>query len=103
MRWELRLATAEAEGGVRIAAAGRLSAATTPRLVEALVAAIGTSNRRIMLDLNGLDYISSTGIRAIQSVAARVQSEGGSLTVEHAQPAVRVALNLAGTPLDDGG
>ena len=96
MRWDFQVSSAEADDGVRIAAEGRLSAAETPRLVEALTAAIRAGRRRILLDLNGLDYISSAGILAIQAATARVQAEGGVLTVENAQPAVRVALNLAG-------
>jgi anti-anti-sigma factor len=95
MRWELRVTSAETQDGVRIAAAGRLSAATAPRLVEALVAAIEVGKRRIVLDLSGLDYISSAGILAIQAAGARVEAEGGALTVENAQPPVRVALDLA--------
>jgi anti-anti-sigma factor len=95
MRWELRVSSAEVDDGVRIAADGRLSAATAPRLAEALAAAIVAGRRRILLDLNGLDYISSAGILAIQAMEARVQAEGGTLTLENAQPAVRVALDLA--------
>ena len=96
MRWELRVSSTQTEDRVRIAADGRLSAATTPRLVQALVAAIEAGERRILLDLNGLDYISSAGVLAIRAASARVDAEGGALTVENAQPAVRVALDLAG-------
>jgi anti-anti-sigma factor len=100
MRWELRVTLEETQDSVRIAAHGRLSAATAPRLVEALAAAIEAGKRRILLDLNGLDYISSAGILAIQAAAARAETEGGALTVENAQPAVRVALDLAGGSLE---
>jgi anti-sigma B factor antagonist len=96
MRWELRVTLEETQDLLRIAAHGRLSAATAPRLVEALVAAIEGGKRRILLDLNELDYISSAGILAIQAAGARVEAGGGTLTVENAQPAVRVALDLAG-------
>jgi anti-anti-sigma factor len=96
MRWELRVTSADTQDGVRIVADGRLSAATAPHLVEALVAAIEVGKRRIVLDLNALDYISSAGILAIQAAGARVEAEGGALTVENAQAAVRVALDLAG-------
>lgn len=78
----------------RIALQGRLSAATTGQLASALAGALGAGHRCILLDLNGLDYISSGGILAIEAASARLEAEGGWLRIEGAQPAVRVALDL---------
>jgi len=66
------------------------------KLPKTTLAAIEAGKRRILLDLNALDYISSAGILAIQAAGARLEAEGGALTVENVQPAVRVALDLAG-------
>lgn len=102
MVWELRI-TADGDDPGRIALEGRLSAATTPRFAAALADAIAAGQRRIMLDLNGLDYISSGGILAIEATAARLRTAGGWLCLTGAQPAVRVALELAGVDLPPEG
>lgn len=83
-----------------IAAEGRLGAATAPTLAERLADAIADGNRRILLDLKGLDYISSAGILALEAVAARLRTDGGTLIVCRPTPPVRLALELAGCPPD---
>jgi anti-anti-sigma factor len=99
MVWELRIKRDIGET-TRIGLEGRLSGATSPQLATALGEVIAAGCRRILLDLKDLNYISSGGIVIIQSAAARLHSEGGSLQLTGAQPAVRVALQLAG--LDPG-
>ena len=98
MVWELRI-TADDGDTVRMSLGGRLSAATAPQLASALGDAIALGRRRILLDLNGLDYISSGGIMAIETAAARLRGDGGWLRLTKPQPAVRVALELAGVDL----
>ena len=95
MVWELRI-TRDGGETTRIGLQGRLSGATSPQLAAVLEEEIAAGNRRIALNLKELDYISSAGIVTIQSVAARLLTEGGSLRLTGAQPAVRVALELAG-------
>ena len=95
MVWDLRITSDKGET-TRIGLKGRLSGATSPQLATALEEAIASGSRRILLDLKDLNYISSGGIVVIQSAAARLQSEGGSLQLTGAQPAVQVALKLAG-------
>jgi anti-anti-sigma factor len=100
MVWELRI-TRDSGEPTRIGLEGRLSGATSAQLASVLGEAIAAGSRRILLDLKDLNYISSGGIGTIQSAAARLLVEGGSLQLTGAQPAVRVALELAG--LDTAG
>lgn len=96
MQWDLRV-TARSDGDVyRLAVSGRLSAATASRLAEALATAIAAGHTGILLDLKELDYISSGGILTLEAAAARLRAEGGWLRLAETQPAVRVALDLAG-------
>jgi anti-anti-sigma factor len=95
MVWDLRI-TCDRGETTRIGLEGRLSGATSPQLAAALDEAIAAGSRRILLDLKDLNYISSGGIVVIQSAVARLHSEGGSLQLTGAQPAVQVALQLAG-------
>lgn len=71
-----------------------------PDLASALSDAIASGDRRIVLDLNGLDYISSAGVMALEITAARLRTEGRELVLRGPTPPVRLALVLAGFPDD---
>jgi anti-anti-sigma factor len=49
----------------------------------------------VVIDLAGVDYLSSPGLRAIVDLATRVQERRGQLIVRGARDAVRVTLGLA--------
>jgi stage II sporulation protein AA (anti-sigma F factor antagonist) len=80
--------------------AGRLAAASCGELTQALMDAIGTGTRRIVVDLSGVDYISSAGLLALEAVAARMRAEGGALVLCGLTVPVRRALDLAGSLVD---
>jgi len=92
--------TTPGDGAVTIALAGRLGAAATPGVAAALSEAIASGFRCISLNLEGLDYISSAGILTLEATAARLRGDGGQLMVGPINPAVRVALELAGFPAE---
>ena len=82
--------------GLELTLAGRLPAAEAGRVSAVLQAAVAGGCRRITLKLEGLDYVSSAGIAAFTAAAAALSASGGTLTLVDAQPAVQVALDLAG-------
>ncbi|MGD0779085.1 MAG: STAS domain-containing protein, partial [Candidatus Solibacter sp.] len=45
--------------------AGRLDAITSPEFEKTCLQCINPDNRRIVLDFEGVEYISSAGLRAI--------------------------------------
>jgi stage II sporulation protein AA (anti-sigma F factor antagonist) len=96
----LRLSPRRAGTTLVIEVTGRVGSAAASELSGALANAITAGDRRIVLDLNGLDYISSAGILAVEGAAARLRSEGGALVLSGVRPPVRLALELAGFPED---
>lgn len=98
--WQLRLTQERRDGLVVVTATGRLGFADAPRLTTALAEAIASGNHRILLELTGLDYISSAGVMALEAAAARLWTEGGELMLSGVTPPVRLALELAGFPAD---
>jgi anti-anti-sigma factor len=80
--------------------AGRLGAAATADLTTALADAVSGADRRIVLDLKGLDYINSAGVMALEIAAARLRSDGRELVLSGPTAPVRLALALAGFPDD---
>jgi anti-sigma B factor antagonist len=99
-RWRLAIAVERRDGELSIAVSGRLGAASAPDLVSVLSDAVAAGDRRIVLNLNELDYISSAGVMALETTAARLRTEGRELILHSPTPPVRLALVLAGFPDD---
>jgi anti-anti-sigma factor len=98
--WRLELAQDHRDGLLVVTATGRIGSAEVPRLAALLTDAIAAGNRRILLDLKGVDYISSAGVIALEAAAARLRTDRGELTLSGVTPPVRLALELAGFPPD---
>ena len=79
-----------------LAAHGRLSNRTAPALKSALDALGDAQGAGFVLDLAGVDYISSAGLRAVEHASQRLRVTGGMLVVCGLQEPVRVAFALAG-------
>ena len=79
-----------------VTVAGRVDSATAPDFEKALQSLIQANRNQIVLDLNGVDYMSSAGIRGMVSSLKAAKGGGGDLRL--AQPSTRVkeVLELAG-------
>ena len=75
---------------------GRVSHRTAPDLATALDSATGSPGSGVVLDLSGVDYISSAGLRAVETAASRMKGSGRGLVVCGLRDAVSVAFDLAG-------
>ena len=68
--------------GVRlIEVFGELDLATAPRLCARLDAARGQRVRRVVVDLTGVDFCDSTGLRALMGASTELRHAGGKLAV----------------------
>lgn len=94
--WYLILDRVDADGVAVITAAGRVSQRTAPDLHRVLTAAIDSSRRGVVLDVSGVDYISSAGLRVLEQAAARLGSDHRSLVLCQLQDPVSAAISLAG-------
>jgi anti-anti-sigma factor len=74
---------------------GRLGTLSSGELIEALVAAIRAGEHRLVLDLEGMDYVSSAGLLAIDAVLGRLHQAGGVLVLCNLAEPVRLACELA--------
>lgn len=75
---------------------GRVDSATAPELENSLKQLVESDKVRLVLDLAGVDYMSSAGLRAMVSTLKSVKRASGDLRL--ANPSARVAevLRLAG-------
>ncbi len=73
---------------------GRLDTTTSSELEEA-IAAVGGAEA-IRLDLRGLEYISSAGLRVLLKTEKALREKGGSLTLEAPTEEVMEVLRITG-------
>jgi anti-anti-sigma factor len=92
-----RLAVAlKYRGGVaRLALAGELDLACVPRF-EALVASAFVMADRCLIDLGELEFVDSSGIRALIRARRRAAESGAMLELANATPAIARVLTQAG-------
>lgn len=92
----MQIAEVRVDGVVAVAPAGRIDTTTAPLLDQHLVALLGGGHRRLVVDLSGVDYISSAGLRVLLLLARRVQEARGRLALCGLGDAVRQVFQLAG-------
>jgi sigma-B regulation protein RsbU (phosphoserine phosphatase) len=75
---------------------GRLDAQTAPELDAAAIAAGEgvNDNATIVLDMKGLEYISSAGLRSIAKLRRAMQARGGTVLLVNPQPQVRKVFDI---------
>lgn len=93
------LRTTEAADGVRLSFTGELDLASAPRVDEELERVERDGPPRVILDLRGLTFMDSTGLRLIASADARAREDGRRLTIIQGPAAVRRVFEI--TRLDE--
>ena len=75
--------------------AGEIDVSTVPSLKERLFP-LADGGRPLIVDLNGITFIDSTGLGALVATARRASEHGGSLHAVCSQPQTRRLLWLTG-------
>jgi len=91
---QLTLTAGERGGFPALRAAGPLDSATHTVLDEQLAAIRARKPRALILDLAGVDYISSAGARVILAAHRALKAAGGALALIHLQPPVRIVFEV---------
>jgi anti-anti-sigma factor len=96
LRWPLRIAEQRRDGVLVLTLTGRLGAASAAPFAANLTQFIEQGHVRMVLDLAGVDYISSAGLNAVRAAAALCVSHHGALALCGLTDPVRIALDLGG-------
>ena len=79
-----------------LAPAGRLDSVTSNELEKHVAARLDAGERRLLVDLAGVEYISSAGLRVLLMAAKRLKEPPAALVLCGLGPGVRTVLELAG-------
>lgn len=75
---------------------GRMDALTAPNFESNLCCIIDRGEKKIVIDLGELEYISSAGLRAVLSTAKRVKAAQGSLAFANLSGMVSEVFDISG-------
>ena len=95
-RGPLNIST-ERQGGALIAVAeGRVDGANALEFHEALEAAINPDDTGMVLDFEGISYISSAGLRVVLLVAKTLQKQSAKMAVCSLSESIREIFEISG-------
>lgn len=75
---------------------GRLDSVSSPMAEKKVFDAINNGNGKILLELLGLTYISSAGMRMLLSTTKKIRSLSGKLCICNMTPNVLDVLKMSG-------
>ena len=81
---------------VTLGLSGKLDATTAKTFEEKLLSQIESGERRFVINLAQLDYISSAGLRVLLVAAKRLNSANGKILLCSLQGPVREVFDIAG-------
>jgi anti-sigma B factor antagonist len=95
----LEILTRQVDGGATVVApTGRLDVAGAPTLKDAVSEALKNGQPRLVIDMEGVSFVDSTGLGSVIAALKQVRSSQGELRLAAPNQQVRVVLEL--TTLD---
>ncbi|NQS88666.1 STAS domain-containing protein [Patescibacteria group bacterium] len=89
--------TQKQEGEVNIFSLnGRFDAHSATEVEDKLNLAISQGARKLLINLDGIEYISSAGLRVLLAVAKKLKKEEGDIKLCSLRPYVKEVFDIAG-------
>jgi anti-anti-sigma factor len=95
LRWPLRVTASQSEGVIVLTLGGRVAQKSVAHLSKAIGDALSRGDRRLIVDFESVDYISSRGLEALESALLGFQKLGGTLILSGIDGPVRTTFQLA--------
>lgn len=92
----MSIATSRLAASATLALSGRLDGLSSPELEQQVNALLASGVRTLTLDLAGLEYVSSAGLRIFIIAAKKLKASGGSAQFISLTPAVRDVFHISG-------
>jgi len=75
---------------------GRIDAVSSPEFEKEMAELIAEGNNILILDLVGLDYISSAGLRTIITITKKIKERDGKLLISGLKGMVKEVFEISG-------
>lgn len=92
----MQITSTQQDGVTIMALNGNLDAITVDQVAETVAAELAQPNPKIILDLSGVEFMSSAGLRAILASAQEARNSDGDLRLAAAQSNVKRVLDFSG-------
>ncbi|MHB8771050.1 MAG: STAS domain-containing protein [Syntrophales bacterium] len=92
----MEIATKKQGGAMVVSVTGRIDAVTAPEFEKGLSAVIAAGDTVLLLDMNGLEYISSAGLRSILSTAKQLKAKEGKMLFAGLKGPVKDVFKISG-------
>ncbi len=93
---ELALSTRESDGVLILDVAGEIDVYTSPKLRERLVSLVDGGVRTLVVDLDNVDFIDSTGLGVLVGVLKRIRATGGRMSLVCGQDGLLRVFKITG-------
>jgi anti-sigma B factor antagonist len=93
---ELRTEVSEVKAWTVVTVHGEIDVATSPNLRERLIGLVNDGGTRLVLDLEAVDFLDSTGLGTIVSILKRVRTHGGDLRLVCTEARIRRLFEITG-------
>ena len=95
-RSELRIQTARVGARTELSLAGDLDLISAPELESELMAVESPGAGELLIDLEGVQFIDSTGLRSLLGATKRAIAAGQKLLLRHAGDQAQCLFEIAG-------
>ena len=93
---DLEMNVSESDGLAVLSVLGEIDVATAPPLRQRLIGLVDDGWKRIVVDLEGVDFLDSTGLGVLVSVLKRLRTNGGDLLLVCTRSQVLKVLEITG-------
>lgn len=93
---ELALTSRTVESFEIIEVGGEIDVYTAPKLREAIVAAVEAGHTRLVIDVQKVAFLDSTGLGVLVGALKRVRADGGSLDIVCTQERILKIFEITG-------
>jgi len=92
----MELSVKNEDKGTLVSVTGRMDAVSSPEFEKELARLIDEGNINFVIDLAGLDYISSSGLRSILVTAKKLKGKNGQILLASLQAVVKEVFEISG-------
>lgn len=92
----MKITQNEINGIINIEISGRLDAVSAVEADKEFNTILEANKSKLLIDLKGLEYISSAGLRVLLVVAKRIQQKGGKVTLCSLVENVKEVFEISG-------